>query len=889
MTLRNKLFLLIITILTFTLLVSGTIYIKNIHDIFKIQVQHDINHDNKILNQFITQTKYNLTQFSTEIAKNEEIKSSLNLISNYENPNDYVKEIYDFEKNNLIEFSNKWIKTNDNFSISIFNKNKELILLNRTINNKKDLGYITYVDNKKVFFKYNDKETSTIPFVTNIENMKLDLFHSNIYKETYFLKYLQAIILDEQIIGYVRISFNLNKKILNNLNQRLGLPLVLKLDENIYILPDSFKYKNMDKLKESSNYTTEQIKLIDSNLPLYGLSVIDKTQVNDKLNTVIINIVFIWILLLFVTFGLSIMFIKKSVLQPIENLKNGIENIKNNHFEKIDINSKDEIAAITKDFNRLSEELSTNISFLNSYKSVMDHGSLVTKSDLSGMITYINDNFTKVTGYEEKEILGRPHSIVRDKETPKSIFENLWKTIQSKKTWKGVLKNRKKNGDYYWVDIVIEPILNEQNEIIEYIAVRHDITELINQRESLSKMAYTDSLTQLGNRLKLTQDIQKNSQNSIAILNIDNFRQVNDFYGHEFGDKLIVQISKIIHSLISQGKSCNLYHLQGDEFVLLDTQFPKEVFEQKVSNILHFIENDNIDIENEQISVKLTAAMSFEKSDVILQTADMALQKAKKQNIDIVVYKEEDSLNKQYENNIKWTKKLKLAIEEDRIVPFFQPIVNNKNEKYEKYESLVRIVETDGKVISPFFFLDIAKQTKYYNTLTKIMLKKSFDYFKDKTNLEFSVNLTVDDILNDELQVYIFELLEQYNIGNRVVFEIVESESIENFQSVIDFIQKIKEHNCKIAIDDFGTGYSNFEYLMKLKADYIKIDGSMIKDIDKNKDARMVVSTIVDFAKKMNIKTIAEFVEDEKILNIVKELDIDYTQGYYYSEPKQTI
>jgi len=168
------------------------------------------------------------------------------------------------------------------------------------------------------------------------------------------------------------------------------------------------------------------------------------------------------------------------------------------------------------------------------------------------------------------------------------------------------------------------------------------------------------------------------------------------------------------------------------------------------------------------------------------------------------------------------------------------------------------------------------------------MIKKSFDTFKD-TDLEFSVNLTIEDILNKDIKLYIFAMLKEYNIGKRVVFEIVESESIVNFQEVIEFIQKSKSYGCKIAIDDFGTGYSNFEYLLKLKADFIKIDGSMIKNIDTDLDAQTVVSTIVDFAKKMKIKTIAEFVENESIYNTVKALGIDYSQGYYFSEPKREL
>jgi len=222
-------------------------------------------------------------------------------------------------------------------------------------------------------------------------------------------------------------------------------------------------------------------------------------------------------------------------------------------------------------------------------------------------------------------------------------------------------------------------------------------------------------------------------------------------------------------------------------------------------------------------------------------------------------------------------------------VPFFQPLVNNKTLKYEKYEALVRMIDKDGSVISPFFFLDIAKQTKQYSRITKIMLDKSFAQFADREE-SFSINLTAEDILNSEIAQHIVSLLEKYpQTGNRVVFEIVESESIESYDEVMDFINRVKQMGCRIAIDDFGTGYSNFEYLIKLKADFIKIDGSLIKNIISSKESFVVVSVIVSFAQQMGIKTVAEFVENGEILKVLQELGVDYSQGYHFSPPLKTI
>lgn len=259
-----------------------------------------------------------------------------------------------------------------------------------------------------------------------------------------------------------------------------------------------------------------------------------------------------------------------------------------------------------------------------------------------------------------------------------------------------------------------------------------------------------------------------------------------------------------------------------------------------------------------------------------------------KKNKNVYVYDKNLEIEKIYEKNILQTFKLKKALENDRIVPYYQAIYNLKTDKIEKYEALVRSIDEDGVVISPFYFLDISKKSKQYLKLTKEVVKKSFDYFKDK-DFEFSVNLTLEDIKNQNISSYIIEMLKVYNIASRVVFEIVESEGIDDFTQINNFIDNVRKLGCKIAIDDFGSGYFNFEYLIKLNADYIKIDGSLIKDILINKNNQEIVITIVDFAKRQGFKTIAEFVSSKEIFEKVKELGIDYAQGYYINEPKLLI
>ncbi len=528
-------------------------------------------------------------------------------------------------------------------------------------------------------------------------------------------------------------------------------------------------------------------------------------------------------------------------------------------------------------------ELKKIISLFESYKLAMDESSIVSKSDLKGRITYVNKLFCINSGYKAEEAIGKNHNILKHPDTPPELFDDMWNKISSKQVWHGVLQNRGKNGDY-WLDSTIVPILDENGNIKEYIAVRYDITEIIDHQRMIEKLANSDSLTGFGNRNRLNSDIEKASNPALAIFNIDSFSILNDFYGHKIGDKIITKFG----SLMQQNNSdafFSLYRLQGDEYALFAPDSQKEIFLNHLETLICDVSKSHIVIDEENINLNFSVGVSFEKALFLFQTADVALKVARIENKDVVVYSEDISLNDTYKDNILWSKKIKKALLSGKIVPYFQPIVNNQSQAFEKYESLVRLIEDDGKIISPYFFLEISKKTKQYSSITKMMIEKSFEYFQNKT-CEFSINLTMEDIVNKEMNSFIFTLLEKFQIGSRVVFEIVESESIQNYETVSGFIKKLKSFGCKIAIDDFGSGYSNFEYILKLNVDYLKIDGSLIKNITTDPNAKIVVSTIVDFAKKLGIKTIAEFVENEAIFKVMQELGIDYSQGYYFQAPQ---
>lgn len=574
----------------------------------------------------------------------------------------------------------------------------------------------------------------------------------------------------------------------------------------------------------------------------------------------------------------------KAVINPImDNRGNILEYI----GIRTDITQQKKIAQYFEEQLMISvKNFDCSIHLSKEYEKAIDISTILSRTDKDGNITYANDKFLEITGYSLNELIGRNHNILKADDTDEKLYKNLWATITKGKVWQGIIKNRAKSEREFWVNITIVPIKDINGIIIEYLAIRTDVTKIMQHREEFEEIAKTDSLTGHGNRFRLNGDIEGLQNLSIAIFNIDNFRQINDFYGHQFGDLIIISIANKIYSLIAEDHNIRFYRLQGDEFVVLGDNYTKNLFISTSKTILNVI-NEKFSLGNEEILLSCSCGVSFEDIKTLLSSANMALNIAKKSNVDFLVYDESLSLNSKYENNITWTRKLSNALKTNNIVTYYQQIVNNSDISDKKYECLVRMIDEE-KIVSPFFFLDIAKQTRQYFDITKTVIYQAFEMFKDK-NMEFSINLSINDILDVKISNYILMMLDEYSIGPRVVFEIVESEYIENFEGVMNFITEVKKYDCKIAIDDFGTGYSNFEYLIKLKADYLKIDGSLIKNIDKDYNAFLVVSTIVEFAKKLGMKTIAEFVENESIFKIVKDLGIDYSQGYHFSAPKNIL
>lgn len=851
-------------------LVVGYIAVNKSNEIFENNLNKEMKSDAEDIILYLDEIKNTITTSIEQIKQSKEVVSSLNLVSKYEDRQNYNAFAFDAQKSDLLNYAQRFFLENSPYGLKFYDKWGNVIA-QRAFNDKLfQSGYVTY-KNETAYLK-SDANLMEINSSNSFNKECLNKLKKE-YKNGYYTLCLSSeIAFNEEEVGYVKVVYYFDKEILALLQKSLNHPL-------------SFIVKN-DIQKEFK--TT----LLNKEQGLFLRHHVDFSYFKQKRQEMIFELAVVVVLLSLLIFLFLSYFLKKEILLPLEKLQETLISMLKKKYKPIEIRNNDEIGEIFKASNKIFEHFWQSYSSLQSYQKSLDISNIVSKTDTKGNIIYANKMFCSISEYEEDEVLGKSHNIVRHPDTPKEVFNDMWSHIKKGKIWKGVIKNRTKNGGYYWTDAVITPTYDLNKKITGYISIRRDITELMNNKDALEFRANNDLLTNLSNRNKLQKDLQNSVKPCLALINIDRFSEINDFYGHEFGDKCLKAFALALEEKVKTHcqTAYKLYRNTGDEFVILIEKYSEEdELTQILLTVFNELEKNTLMVESKALNLHLSCGISFQKANKALLCANMALKISKKEQKLFVVYTEENSLEKEYQNNLLWSEKLKIAIDEDKVVPFFQPIVNNKTLMYEKYESLVRIVENDGKVISPFFFLDIAKQTKQYLQLTKIMVNKSFEMFAHKA-LEFSINITIEDISNEEMRVFLLEKIQTNpHVAKRVVFELVESESIKDYNQVVDFISKVKSQGCKIAIDDFGTGYSNFEYLIKLQADYIKIDGSLIKNINTQKESLAVVSTIVNFAKQMNIKTIAEFIEDDKIFEKTKELGIDYSQGYYFQAPQSTI
>lgn len=384
----------------------------------------------------------------------------------------------------------------------------------------------------------------------------------------------------------------------------------------------------------------------------------------------------------------------------------------------------------------------------------------------------------------------------------------------------------------------------------------------------------------------------KNNIKTLFLIDILYMKDINAIYNFQNGDFIIKQLKKLLETQIT-----SLIRKKIDKKILIElTNTHADVFELMIYEdftideileiknlIFEQVINHPFKLNNKTASINIDITIGCSKSDdqLIRIYAEKALHQAKLNFVhymyyDAYLYKNE-SINEDLLDILNYN------IENELVEPYFQAIMDNNNDQIIKYEALMRLYDKKGNILLPQVFIHKSKKCRLYTKLMELLIDKIVFYINQyKKNI--SINLDYTDILNPNIKRSLIAKIRKNNIGRYLTIEILESEKIANFNIVNDFISEVKKYDVKIAIDDFGTGFSNYEYILNLNVDYIKIDGSLIKKIDEEIYLNLIKS-IVQFCKQQEIKIVAEFVSDVKILRYVKAIGIDYSQGYYISKP----
>lgn len=408
--------------------------------------------------------------------------------------------------------------------------------------------------------------------------------------------------------------------------------------------------------------------------------------------------------------------------------------------------------------------------------------------------------------------------------------------------------------------------------------------EVQSKTQQLKKRMIIDELTGALNRIALLEDAKRARKRVILLLNIDNFDSLNVTYGYDNGDIILKEVTHFLQKKLDKDES--LYRLCADEFVIVS--YSKSL--QEMSEFAKKIQEDTLhySLETNDFNIRFTFTMALvEGVGCLLKHAHVALKDAHKIGKNQIAIYDKNSQTELLQLKIQqYMPILTRVIEKEHITPYFQAIIDNKTKNIKKYECLARIVHEDGSVQSPFEFLDVAELTGMLPSITRIMIDKSFKMFANN-KYEFSINISEHDLNDGYLRKYLQHKLQEYNIDvSRVVLEVLEGISTIGAQESLEQLLALKEDGFSIAIDDFGVQNSNFERVNLMQVDYIKIDGSFIKNIASNPKSFSVVKTINDFSKSIGAKVIAEFVHSKEVQDIVHTLGIEYSQGYYFSQPK---
>lgn len=404
------------------------------------------------------------------------------------------------------------------------------------------------------------------------------------------------------------------------------------------------------------------------------------------------------------------------------------------------------------------------------------------------------------------------------------------------------------------------------------------------QQQQLHSLKYKDDLTGLANKHALKDAIAKEEEKALLFIDIDHFESINTLYGMGYGNKVLKETAARLSQFLPS--NAELFRVSADEFVVLIFS-PRPNQELMLSQqVLAMFREAPIVIGDIEFEVSFSMGMDKGGHNKLFVHAKTASQEAKeKGRSQLVVFQNDSEYVKQQRESLYLIQTIKDALKNDRVMSYYQPVYNNDTGKIDKYEALCRILDKEGKILDASVFINSAYLAGLATKISRVMIDKAFKYFQSNS-FAFSLNVSAQDFHENYLADFLQYKCDYYNISpKRIYIEMVESITINGADAVLEQIKRLRAKGFNITIDDFGVEQSVFSRLLRLEAKTIKIDSSFIQDLDTNLSNQMIVENIVAFAKRIGAKTVAEFVDTKPVQDKVRELGVDFSQGYYIGKP----
>lgn len=528
---------------------------------------------------------------------------------------------------------------------------------------------------------------------------------------------------------------------------------------------------------------------------------------------------------------------------------------------------------------------------------------LITKPD--GEIEYSSPKFTEVTGYGPDEVVGHNINMLHFAKHGEISYSEIWQTLGDDPDWTGDIINQKKMGTLYWAQVHIAPIYDAENLLTHFVVTQQDITEARMISEQISYQASHDQLTGLVNRrefeVRLSNLLQFSSyaeaKHAFCFLDLDQFKVVNDTCGHIAGDELLRQISALLQERIRA--SDTLARLGGDEFGILMQNCPLSKAQMIAEEIRDAVAQFKFGWEQQVFSIGVSiGVVQIDINSVsmteVLQQADSACYTAKDSGRNRVhLYQQGDELLAQREGEMHWVAEINSALEENRFLLYGQVIVPLQNMQLKPdVEVLIRMQDREGNIVPPGAFLPAAERYQLSSRIDQWVVEHTFSWLEENF-AAFSqslgccaINLSGGSLGDNLIRDTIVSRLEGSSLlPYKIKFEITETSAIANLSEARRFIHGVKAYGCQFSLDDFGSGLSSFAYLKNLPVDNLKIDGLFVKGIAEDQLDLAMVKSINDIGHVMGKTTIAEFVEDDQIRQLLVDMGVDYGQGYGLGRP----